>query len=190
MSPAPRIRRAAAGDATAIAAIYGPYVHQTTVSFEQTPPSVDEVRARITRAAPRFPWLVAEAAGRVIGFAYAGPHRSRPAYRWSVEVSVYVDTSRQRGGLGRALYETLLRLLEAQGFAQAYAGITQPNPPSVGLHEALGFELVGVYRNVGFKHGAWRDVSWYAYPLGEPSNPPAEPSDVTEAAVALGIEAP
>lgn len=162
------IRRARPGDAAAVAAIYAPYVRDTAVSFETEPPDAAEMAARIEHA---LSWLVAEVDGVVRGYAYAGPHRSRAAYRWSVDVSVYVDLP--RSGLGRALYERLLADLTERGYAQAFAGITLPNEPSIGLHRALGFEPVGVYRNVGYKHGRWRDVSWWQRELrGAVPDPP------------------
>lgn len=185
-------RLAAPGDAAAIAAIYAPYVHQTTISFEEAPPSAEEVARRIESGGPLYPWLVAEGEGpagpRVLGYAYAGPHRARAAYRWSVEVSVYVAAPAHRQGVGRRLYRDLLGLLEAQRFRRAIAGVTQPNPPSVGFHEALGFTLVGTYHDVGYKLGAWRDVSWFERPLREVEGPPAEPRPFREVAPALGLE--
>ena len=115
-------------------------------------------------------WLVAERDGAVVGYAYGGTHRSRAAYRWTVEVSAYIDRAAQRAGLGRLLYADLFERLRARGFRLLVAGITLPNEPSVGLHEAMGFELVGVYKNVGFKAGRWWDVGWWQLDLGEPTN--------------------
>jgi L-amino acid N-acyltransferase YncA len=142
------------------------------VSFEEVPPSVAEVADTI---AASHAWLVAEAGGEVVGFAYGGPHRARAAYRWSVDVSVYLAAHATGRGLGRALYGELLPLLSQLGYVSAFAGITLPNAASVGLHEALGFTPVGVYRNVGFKHGAWRDVGWWEYRLREATAAPVEP---------------
>jgi L-amino acid N-acyltransferase YncA len=163
------IRPATGEDAAWIAAVYAPYVRDTAVSFETDPPSADEMAARISGS---IAWLVDSS---LRGYAYASPHRSRAAYRWSVDVSVYVAPSAQRTGLGRALYDELFGVLTELGYAQAFAGITLPNDPSVGLHRALGFEPVGVYRNVGFKHGAWRDVAWYQRGLAGPVAAPREP---------------
>ncbi|GAA4543043.1 arsinothricin resistance N-acetyltransferase ArsN1 family B [Pseudonocardia xishanensis] len=163
------IRPATPADAAAVAAIYAPFVRDTTVSFETEPPDTAETARRIEHA---LSWLVAEVDGVVRGYAYAGPHRSRAAYRWSVDVSVYVDLP--RSGLGRALYERLFAELTERGYAQAFAGITLPNEPSIGLHRALGFEPVGVYRNVGYKLGAWRDVSWWQRELRGATPDPGE----------------
>jgi phosphinothricin acetyltransferase len=113
-------------------------------------------------------WLVAERDGRVVGYAYGGPHRERAAYNWTVEVSAYVDRNAHRTGLGRLLYTELFDRLRSMGFRLLVAGITLPNEASVAIHEAIGFEPVGVYKNIGFKNGQWRDVGWWQLDLGEP----------------------
>jgi L-amino acid N-acyltransferase YncA len=166
----------AARDAAACAAIYEPFVTGSAVSFEERAPTPEELAERIARTAASYPWLVAESDGAVAGFAYAGQHRVRAAYRWAVEVSVYVDAAHRRQGVGRRLYETLLPLLERQGLMVALAGITLPNDASVALHVALGFEPVGVYRAVGYKGGAWRDVGWWQLQLADPG--PDGPAEV------------
>jgi L-amino acid N-acyltransferase YncA len=156
-------------DAATCAAIYAPFVDGSGVSFEEVAPTADELRLRIESYSERHPWLVAQDdEGSAIGFAYAGGHRARAAYRWTVEVSVYIHSEQRRRGVGRRLYETLLPLLARQGVTLAVAGITLPNDASVALHEAVGFQPVGVYRSVGFKAGAWRDVSWWQCQLVDP----------------------
>ena len=156
------IRPATAADAPAIQAIYAPFVTNSAISFEAVPPTVDEMVARIKSAQEQgFEFLVADRATNILGYAYAGAHRTRPAYRASVDVSAYLAPSAHRSGIGRRLYEHLLETLAEKGFHAAFAGITQPNAASVGLHEALGFTHVGTYREVGFKHGAWHDVGWW-----------------------------
>ena len=172
-----RLRAADPGDADAIAAIYAPYVSGSTVSFETAAPSVDEMAARITGAG-LHPWLVAEETGTILGYAYAAPFRARPAYRYTVETSVYLAESAQGQGLGRRLYAALLELLEEQGFAQAIAAITLPNPASVALHERLGFEPAGRYRDVGYKMGGWHSVGLWQRRLAPIANPPTEPKPV------------
>lgn len=163
-------------DAAACAQIYAPFVRDTPISFEEDPPDEAEMRRRIEQISARYPWLVAEDEGTVAGYAYASAHRERAAYRWSADVAVYVDQDRQRRGTGRALYSALLDLLRDQGVRMACAGITLPNPASVGLHQALGFEPVGVYRRIGFKAGTWHDVGWWQRELLAPGDgPPAEP---------------
>ena len=138
------------------------------------------MRRRIEALSARFPWLVAESSeGRVVGYAYASPYRARSAYRWAVDVAVYVSPESHRGGIGRALYEALFERLMTQGFRMACAGITLPNLPSIALHEKLGFVPVGVYRQIGWKFGTWHDVAWYQRELAtDDADPPAEPTPV------------
>jgi phosphinothricin acetyltransferase len=162
-------------DAAAVAAIYRPAVEDGLASFEETAPDAAEMADRIRQALEGTPWLVAELDGSVVGYAYAGPHHARPGYRWSVNVSVYVREGFTGRGIGRLLYDELFELLRRQGYVNAYAGITQPNPASVALHEAMGMRRMAVYERVGWKHGTWHDVAWYALRLSEPSEPPAEP---------------
>jgi len=173
-----RIRLADDGDAGAIAAIYAPIVESTTISFETVPPDRDEVARRLADTLASYPWLVCEIDGRAAGYAYATKHRVRAAYQWSVDASVYVDAAWRRAGVGRGLYRSLFAILAAQGFVNAFAGISLPNPASVALHEAVGFEPLGVYRRVGFKLGAWRDVGWWRLPLRSYDRPPIPPIDV------------
>ena len=182
------IRKASMKDADAIAAIYAPVVERTAVSFEVEPPAADEMGRRIADLGERFPWLVCGRGGAILGYACACPHRVRPAYRWSVEVSVYVHTDWRRKGIGRGLYTSLLAILELQGYRNSFAGITLPNPPSVALHEQLGFEPVGVYHGIGYKLGAWHDVGWWHLALGERGLPPDEPRAMAAVQTAPGFE--
>jgi phosphinothricin acetyltransferase len=170
----PTIRLATPDDADQVQAIYAPYCH-TPTSFETEPPSVEEVRGRLTKVLGHYPWLLCEEGGEVLGYAYATQHRERAAYRWSVDTAVYVRQGRQRRGVGRALYTSLLAVLPLQGYVNAYAGVTLPNPASVGLHEAVGFRPVGVYSQVGFKCGAWHDVAWFQRPLQPRAAEPPPP---------------
>ena len=165
-------------DAERVAEIYRPAVEASYISFEEVAPTADEMAERMHRVLARLPWLVAEdESGLVVGYAYASPHRDRATYRWSVDISVYVDPARHGRGIGRALYDALLERLRGQGFVNVYAGVTLPNPASVALHEAIGMARVGVYHRVGYKLGEWRDVAWYELRLTEPAmNPPAEPA--------------
>jgi L-amino acid N-acyltransferase YncA len=169
------LRRAEPADAAGILAIYAPIVRQTATSFELEPPTEEEMRRRIAGTLERRPWLVCEAAGAVAGYAYAAAHRERAAYQWSTETSVYVHPDHRRHGVARALYTALLAALRAQGFANALAGITLPNPASVGFHEACGFRWVGIYHAVGYKLGAWHDVGWLELRLREASGAPEGP---------------
>jgi L-amino acid N-acyltransferase YncA len=168
------VRAATTADAAAIAAVYRPYVLETVISFEETPPTAEEFEARML-ATPRLPWLVAVRAGTVAGYCYASRHHARAAYRWSADVSVYVAPSERGRGVGRLLYGELLPLVRALGYVTVFAGITLPNDASVGFHEAFGLTPVGVYRNAGFKHNAWRDVGWWQLTFTGPPEQPAEP---------------
>jgi len=162
-------------DAQACAAIYAPYVLDSPVSFEEQALDAVAVAQRMGTVTATHPWLVAERDGGVVGFAYGSPHRERAAYRWAADVSVYVDGGAQRQGVGRALYAELFERLRAQRLRVACAGITLPNAASVALHESLGFERVGVYRAIGWKAGAWRDVGWWRLQLLPPVPDPPEP---------------
>jgi L-amino acid N-acyltransferase YncA len=162
-----------AGDAAACAAIYAPYVRDTSITFELDPPSEAEMAARIGRARATHAWLVAEDDGRVVGYAYGGEYKSRAAYRWSCEVSVYVAPGCHRGGVGAALYTELFDRLAALGLHMAVAGMTLPNEASAALHEKMGFEPVGTYRDIGWKNGSWHDVAWVQRPLRAGRDRPA-----------------
>lgn len=155
------LRPAIAADAARCAEIYRPFVTDGWVSFEIAPPDIGEMERRIETYSASHGWLVAEVAGRIAGYAYGSPHRVREAYQSSCDVTVYVDPDYERQGIGRALYRELLAQLAARGFHAAFAGIALPNPGSVGLHEAMGFAPLGVYREVGWKMGGWRDVGWW-----------------------------
>ena len=196
------IRTASPADADAIAAIYGPYCDGTVISFEETAPTADEMARRIASIGATRPWIVLETAsgpsearrgrssasgvaraeddGTVIGYAYASAHYERAAYRWSVSTAIYVSRDHHRRGAGRALYTTLFALLRALGYRQATAGITLPNPASVGLHRAFGFAPVGVYRQIGYKLGEWHDVGWYQAEIQPGAAAPAEPRSVRD----------
>ena len=175
-----RIRLATPDDARQVLDIYAPLVRESPTSFELEPPSAEEVARRVSKCVEYAPWLACERGGVLLGYAYAGRWRERPAYRWSIETSVYVRGGERGRGLGRALYTALLAAVRLQGFYNAYAGITLPNAPSVRLHEALGFEPVGVYRRAGYKLGAWHDVGWWQLALRAPRAEPAEPRALSE----------
>ena len=165
-----RVRSATPADAAACQAIYAPYVEGSVISFEEHAPGVDEVGERIAAALKTHAWVVLEdpEAG-ILGYAYGGPYKTRPAYRWACEVSVYVHEGHRAAGAGRQLYDALFERLAARGFLVALAGMTLPNPASEGLHRAMGFEDVGTWRRIGWKRGAWHDVHWMQRPLGDAS---------------------
>ncbi len=179
-----QLRTAQTGDAAGVLSIYAPVVRDTAISFELEPPDEAAMASRIRETLRRWPWLVcADDGGNrppILGYAYATAHRERAAYRWCVEVSVYVHPGARRLGVARALYTALFGLLRQQGFVNAYAGITLPNAASVGVHEALGFRPVGVYHAIGFKQGRWHDVGWWELALQPQSASPAEPRTYAE----------
>src|SRR3954471_3669736 len=170
-----RIRLADALDAEAIADIYAPSVAASAISFAAAPPSAEDMRQRIEETTATYPWLVCECDGVVAGYAYATRHRVRAAYQWCVETSVYVHPDFRHGGIARGLYTSLFAILAAQGFVNAYAGITLPNARSVALHEAAGFLPFGIYRSIGYKFDAWHDVGWWHLLITRHPDPPAPP---------------
>ena len=166
-----KIRAATVADAQQVLQIYSPFVTDTAVSFEEEPPSIEEMGGRISES---HVWLVAEDPSGVVGYVYAAPFHRRPAYRWSVEVSIYLAPAGQGRGLGRALLTELLDETRNHGFVSALAGTTLPNPRSIRLFESFGFEKIAHQRQVGFKLGAWHDVGWWQLHLRDPSVPPPD----------------
>ena len=164
-------------DAAACVAIYSPFVTDSAVSFDIVAPTVEEFSAKIAQLSRTHAFLVADADGEIAGYAYAGPYRERAAYRWSAEVSVYVHPDHRGRGVGRRLYDVLLELMRRQGLRTAIAGITQPNPASMALHESCGFRSVGVFERIGYKAGAWRDVAFLALELQPDTDPHAVPDE-------------
>ena len=160
MSSSIVIRPALLEDAAAMLEIYAPYVIETTVSSEYEAPSMEEFCGRIRAYTERLPWLVCGIDGRVAGYGYAAPHRTRAAYQWSVETSIYVAPAFHRRGVARALYSALFELLRMQGYYNIYVGITSPNERSMKFHKAMGFIISGAYQNSMYKFGQWRDVLW------------------------------
>jgi phosphinothricin acetyltransferase len=176
------LRAATIEDAAGIAAVYAPYVANTVISFELAPPSASEMAERIGRVSAYAPWLLVETDAGVSGYAYLSPHHERAAYQWSADCAVYVASARRRSGLGRALYTTLFALGRLQGLCAVHAGITLPNAPSVGLHEAFGFVPVARYPKVGHKLGAWHDVGWWQLELDPREHDPPARRSPAEAA--------
>ena len=172
--PAGGVRRARLEDAARCQAIYAPYVEQTVVSLEEQPPSVSDMQHRMAASLETHDWLVLEGPGGIVGYAYGGAYRSRAAYRWACEVSVYVELGRRRTGAGRVLYDALFTSLVQRGYLTAVAGMTLPNPASEGLHLALGFKPIGTWRRIGWKFGAWHDVLWMQRHLAPAPEQPAE----------------
>ena len=165
------IRLATAADAEAIARIYAPHVTASPTSFETEPPDAAEMARRLEQIQAKHAWLVFDEEGVVGGYAYGSTHRVRAAYQWSAEVSAYVDERFRRRRIGQALYTSLFGILAAQGYVNAYAGITLPNAASVALHESTGFAAIGTFPNAGFKFDTWHTVGWWYLAL-QP-HPPA-----------------
>lgn len=165
------LREASPLDSVKLLDIYRPYIEDTAISFEVQMPSVKEFGHRIEETQKRFPWLVIENDGAIAGYAYAGPHRSRCAYEWSVDSSVYVSSNFHQQGIGTRLYKELFEILKMQGVINIFAGITIPNHSSICFHESFAFNHIGTYKNVGYKLGKWWDVGWWQLVLQLPVHP-------------------
>ena len=155
------IRSATTADAAAIADIYNLYVRETVITFEEAPVSTDDVARRIAAVTQRYPWLVFERDGTVVGFAYATEWKARSAYRFSVETTIYVANGHHGHGVGTALYEALLAELKTRKLHSAVGIIALPNRASVALHEKLGFRKIGHFAEVGWKFDRWVDVGYW-----------------------------
>lgn len=168
------IRPATPGDASAVQAIYAPYVRETAISFEYDVPSVEEMARRIEETQKGYPWIVAEENGKVMGYAYAHIFHGRAAYQWSVETSIYVDRQEKRKGIGSLLHEALENALKAQGILNLNAAIAWVEPEdeylthdSVRFHERLGYTKVAHFHQCGRKFGRWYDIIWMEKIIGE-----------------------
>lgn len=169
------IRPVRAADADAIAAIYAPYVAETAITFEYDVPDAAEMAGRIARYTATHPWLIAERDGRVIGYAYGSPYRSRAAYAWVAELGVYLDRAAHGGGVGTALYAALCTALRDRGYVAAMGVMTLPNAASEALHRRCGFRDVGTQSGIGFKFGRWHDVGFWQRDLGRRGDNPVPP---------------
>jgi phosphinothricin acetyltransferase len=175
------IRLGTTADASELYEIYGPYVEETAISFETVVPSAHEMAERIEHTMQSYPWLVAQDGGQLLGYAYAHAFAQRFAYRFSAETSIYLRSSARGQGVGKRLYTALFNILDAQGYREAFAGIAQPNPSSVALHESMGFERVARFKRVGWKLEKWHDVEWWQRAIGDASDvAPLEPKRIDE----------
>ncbi len=161
------IRAVKPADAAAIAAIYAPYVTETTITFEEEVPDTAEIATRIGRLTPTFPWLVAERDGALLGYAYGYRYRARAAYRRVAETGIYVAREARGTGIGTPLYAALLEALERAGYVAAIGVLALPNPASEALHARLGFRRIGVQEGIGYKHGRWLDIGIWQRDLAE-----------------------
>ena len=169
------IRMAAEADAEKILAVYAPYVTDTAITFEYEVPSVEEFRGRIRRTLERYPYLIAEKAGEIVGYAYVSPFKNRAAYDWAVETSIYVKQGEHRKGIGKMLHMALEEILKKQHILNLNACIAYPNPESVAFHERLGYKMAAHFTKCGYKLGEWYDMVWMEKMLGEH---PARPETV------------
>lgn len=154
------LRLATASDVPALLDIYAAYI-QTPITFEYSLPSPEEFAQRVAEVQARYPYLVAEEEGNILGYAYAHPERPRAAYQWNAELSIYLNPAVVGKGLGSILCQTLLDLLRLQGVRTAYSVVTVPNPASEGLHAAFGFQRIGLHEKTGYKNGSWHDTAWF-----------------------------
>lgn len=166
------IRFATPQDAEGMLDIYAPYVRETAITFEYEVPDHEEFRGRVEKVLTRYPWLAAEEDGFLLGYAYAGQYRSRAAFQWDAEGSIYLRPQAQGTGLAAPLYRCLMELLTVQGVRNLYGCITHPNPASEAFHRKMGFIDLAVFPKAGYKLGEWRDVLWNYRPLGEKHDPP------------------
>ena len=174
--------------------IYTPYVLDTDITFEDVVPSLESFSERVEHYTAQFPWIVAREHGQIAGYAYASPYRERSAYQWGCELSIYLRSDYQGMDLGRTLYSALMDFLTIQGYYSAYGIITLPNDASIALHNQLGFEMDGIQKQVGFKHGKWHDTAIMSKELlthtSTPKAPPKSihelPSDVINAILTKG----
>lgn len=168
------VRMATPGDAADVVTLYNWYVTHGTQTFQYECSTVEEYRQNIAGVLEKAPFLVAYTAdGRLAGYACAHPWHTRRAFAWDVETTVYCAPDVLGQGTGRKLYTALLELLRRQGYHNAFALITRPNPQSDAFHKALGFTRYGVEKNSGYKFGRWLDLGYWAYPLNPPADPPA-----------------
>jgi L-amino acid N-acyltransferase YncA len=175
-----KIRFASEADSASILEIYAPFITNTVITFEYEVPTVMEFTNRIANIQKKYPYLVCEIDGSIVGYAYASQFRERAAYDWSVDVTVYIKPQYHGRKIGKALYTALTEILVLQGYYSAFAGVTMPNIKSESLHLAMGFKPIGAYQNVGYKFGNWYDVKWFELKIQEYSASPATPKIISE----------
>lgn len=166
------LRMAVPEDAERLLAIYAPYVEHTAITFEYDIPDIKEFEARISRTLEQYPYLTASCQGQIIGYAYASPFKTRAAYNWSVETSIYIEKEFQGHGVGKKLYLALEELLRRQHIINSNACITYSYPESIRFHEALGYRTVAHFTKCGYKLGTWHDVVWMEKMLAEHPDKP------------------
>jgi L-amino acid N-acyltransferase YncA len=183
------IRLITENDVNEVLGIYKYYVDNTVISFEYEAPTHEEYLQRIKTNTENYPWLVCLHEDKIIGFAYCSTHRYRTAYQWSPESTIYLAPDFHAKGIGRILYKTLFSLLTLQGYYNVFAGVALPNEKSVGFHKALGFEEIGIFKNIGYKHGSWHHTHWFQLTLNEHKSNPATPKKMEEIISSEGFSA-
>ena len=174
------IRLVTENDAKLVLEIYKPYILDTIITFEYEVPTLEEFIRRIKTVSSEYPWLVCLLGNKIVGYAYAGRHRDRTAYQWSVDAAVYLSPAVHRKGIARILYESLFSILRLQGYYNVYAGISLPNEKSTGFHKAMGFVEIGIYNKTGYKHGSWHNTAWFQLHLAEHAYNPPKPKKISE----------
>ena len=176
-----RIRTARSEDAIELLEIYAPYVRETAVTYEYTVPSKEEFASRIRHTMEKYPYLVAEKDGEILGYAYAGAFHPRAAYAWDAEMSIYIKKDRKRSGIGKTLYEALEKLLAEQNILNVYACIACPEEEdeyltkdSIRFHARMGYRIVGEFRECAYKFGRWYGMVWMEKRIGKRTADPAE----------------
>jgi|SRR6185436_8193327 len=180
MSHLYKIRLITPDDADHVLEIYKPYVLNTYITFEYDVPSSEEWKNKIEKITVKYPWLVCTYKDEITGYAYGSTHRDRTAYQWSPESTVYMSEKFHRKGIARVLYETLFAMLKLQGYINVYAGVGLPNTKSEEFHKALGFTELGIFKNVGYKLGAWHDTKWFQLHLSPHTINPPPPKSIAE----------
>ncbi len=175
-----KIRLITTDDAEAALNVYAPYVLHTGISFEYEVPTVDEFKKKIEKITAQYPWLVCECDGDIAGYAYGSTHRDRKGYQWSPEATVYLSEKYHRKGIARILYSALFEMLKMQGYYNLFAGVLVTNEKSVAFHRAMGFEDIGLFKNIGYKLGEWHTNLWLQYELQKPITNPHEPIAIGE----------
>lgn len=166
------IRLVNEADAEQILSIYAPYIRDTVITFEYDIPTNDEFRNRIKEISTDYPYIVCLSDEKIVGYAYAHRHKERAAYQWNAELSVYIDESHKRCGIGKTLYGVLIEILKLQNVHNIYGGVTFPNEGSERLHEYFGFKKLGVYHSTGYKCNAWHDVMLFEKTIADYSRNP------------------
>ena len=174
------IRLINTGDIAGALAVYTPFVLNTAITFEYYVPTLDEFTTKVETITNGYPWLVYLHNGKVKGYAYGSIHRSKTAYQWSPESTIYLSSEAQGNGIGRILYETLFSLMRLQGYINVFAGVSLPNEQSESFQKSLGFEEIGVFKNIGYKLGKWHDTRWFQLHLAGHFDEPGQLKTITE----------